>query len=170
LRVGEAVQLAFADQVRSLDPDKSFYEVISEGMDDVMLGKVRINAHACCGRFDSSGGDQQQKTVALSGGERNRVHLARMLRSGANVLLLDEPTNDPDGNAIRCGGFRTAPPARPVLPPPPSPHQRPPPSTPSGRRHPWHKARPTPSRRASAGVLMAAKPRDRPPRQSLSVL
>jgi ATP-binding cassette ChvD family protein len=102
LRIGETVQLAYADQVRSLDPDKSVYEVISEGMDDVMLGKVRINARAYCGRFNFGGSDQQKKTVALSGGERNRVHLARMLKSGANVLLLDEPTNDLDVNTLRA--------------------------------------------------------------------
>ncbi len=103
LRIGETVQLGYVDQTRStLDPEKSVYEVISEGLDDVMLGKVRMNSRAYCGRFNFSGGDQQKKVVALSGGERNRVHLARMLKEGANVLLLDEPTNDLDVNTLRA--------------------------------------------------------------------
>ncbi len=103
LRVGETVELAYVDQSRStLDPDKSVYEVISDGEEEIQLGRVRMNARAYCSRFNFSGSDQQKKVVALSGGERNRVHLARMLRSGANVLLLDEPTNDLDVNTLRA--------------------------------------------------------------------
>ncbi len=88
LRVGDTVQLAYADQSRTLDRDKTVYEVISEGLDDVQLGKVKMNARAYCSRFNFGGADQQKKVSQLSGGERNRVHLARMLKEGANVLLL----------------------------------------------------------------------------------
>ncbi len=102
LRLGETVQLAYADQSRTLDPDKTVYETISEGLDDVRLGKVTMNARAYCSRFNFTGGDQQKKVSMLSGGERNRVHLARMLKEGANVLLLDEPTNDLDVNTLRA--------------------------------------------------------------------
>jgi len=102
LRLGETVQLAYVDQARTLDPEKTVYEVISEGMDDVQLGKVKMNARAYCSRFAFSGADQQKKVSQLSGGERNRVHLARMLKEGANVLLLDEPTNDLDVNTLRA--------------------------------------------------------------------
>jgi ATPase subunit of ABC transporter with duplicated ATPase domains len=90
------------DQARTLDPDKTVYEVISEGLDDVQLGKVKMNARAYCSRFNFTGADQQKKVSQLSGGERNRVHLARMLKEGANVLLLDEPTNDLDVNTLRA--------------------------------------------------------------------
>jgi ATP-binding cassette ChvD family protein len=102
LRLGETVQLAYADQSRTLDPEKTVYEVISEGLDDVQLGKVKMNARAYCSRFNFGGADQQKKVSQLSGGERNRVHLARMLKEGANVLLLDEPTNDLDVNTLRA--------------------------------------------------------------------
>ncbi len=103
LRVGETVQLAYVDQARSdLDPEKTVYEVISGGLDNVQLGKVQMNSRAYCGRFAFTGADQQKRVCALSGGERNRVHLARMLKSGANVLLLDEPTNDLDVNTLRA--------------------------------------------------------------------
>jgi energy-dependent translational throttle protein EttA len=102
LRLGDTVQVAYVDQSRTLDPDKTVYEVISEGHDDVLLGKVTMNARAYCSRFAFSGGDQQKKVSQLSGGERNRVHLARMLKEGANVLLLDEPTNDLDVNTLRA--------------------------------------------------------------------
>ncbi len=103
LRLGETVQIAYADQTRAdLEPDKTVYEVISEGMDEVALGKVKMNARAYCSRFNFSGADQQKKVSQLSGGERNRVHLARMLKEGANVLLLDEPTNDLDVNTLRA--------------------------------------------------------------------
>jgi ATP-binding cassette ChvD family protein len=103
LRIGETVDFAYVDQARStLDPDKSVYEVISEGMEEVELGAVRMNARAYCSRFNFAGTDQQKKVSDLSGGERNRVHLATMLKSGANVLLLDEPTNDLDVNTLRA--------------------------------------------------------------------
>jgi energy-dependent translational throttle protein EttA len=103
IRVGETVKLGYVDQTRSdLDPEKSVYDVISDGLDTLQLGKVQMNARAYCGRFNFSGADQQKKVSVLSGGERNRVHLARMLKSGANVLLLDEPTNDLDVNTLRA--------------------------------------------------------------------
>jgi len=103
LRVGETVQLAYVDQNReSLDPDKNIWEVVSGGQDTVQLGKVAVNSRAYVARFNFSGADQQKKVGMLSGGERNRVHLAQMLKSGANVLLLDEPTNDLDVNTMRA--------------------------------------------------------------------
>jgi ATP-binding cassette ChvD family protein len=103
LRVGETVQLAYVDQARSdLDPENTVYELISGGLDNVQLGKVQMNSRAYCGRFAFTGADQQKRVSTLSGGERNRVHLARMLKSGANVLLLDEPTNDLDVNTLRA--------------------------------------------------------------------
>ena len=102
LRLGETVQLAYVDQSRTLDPDKTVYEVISDGLDEVQLGKIKMNARAYCSRFNFTGADQQKKVSQLSGGERNRVHLARMLKEGANVLLLDEPTNDLDVNTLRA--------------------------------------------------------------------
>ena len=105
LRVGESVKLAYVDQSRTLDPDKTVYEVISGGQDQLTLGtsgKVTVNARAYVGRFNLSGADQQKKVGVLSGGERNRVHLACMLKEGANVLLLDEPTNDLDVNTMRA--------------------------------------------------------------------
>ena len=103
LRVGETVQLAYADQTRSdLDADRTVVEVIGDGMDTVQLGRVSVNTRAYCARFNFTGADQQKKVGVLSGGERNRVHLARTLRSGANVILLDEPTNDLDVNTLRA--------------------------------------------------------------------
>ncbi len=103
LRLGETVQLAYVDQSRAdLDPEKTVYEVISDGLDDVTLGKVKMNSRAYCSRFAFSGTDQQKKVGSLSGGERNRVHLARLLKEGGNVLLLDEPTNDLDVNTLRA--------------------------------------------------------------------
>ena len=102
-RVGETVTLAYVDQSReSLDPDKNIWEVISEGQDMIQLGKVAVNSRAYVSRFNFSGADQQKKVGMLSGGERNRVHLARILKSGANVILLDEPTNDLDVNTMRA--------------------------------------------------------------------
>jgi ATP-binding cassette ChvD family protein len=103
LLIGETVQVAYADQSRStLDQDQSVWQVISDGQDTIELGKVKVNSRAYVGRFNFSGTDQQKAVSALSGGERNRVHLARVLRSGANVLLLDEPTNDLDVNTLRA--------------------------------------------------------------------
>jgi sulfate-transporting ATPase len=102
VRVGETVQLGYVDQSRTLDPGKSIWEEISGGSDTVKLGSREVNSRAYVGRFNFSGSDQQKKVGALSGGERNRVHLAKMLKEGANVLLLDEPTNDLDVNTMRA--------------------------------------------------------------------
>jgi energy-dependent translational throttle protein EttA len=102
-RIGETVKLAYVDQSRNvLDPGKSIYEVISGGEDTIQLGKRQVNSRAYVARFNFSGTDQQKKVSMLSGGERNRVHLARMLKEEANVLLLDEPTNDLDVNTMRA--------------------------------------------------------------------
>jgi ATP-binding cassette ChvD family protein len=101
--IGETVKLAYVDQSREdLDPKKSIWEVISDGLDVVQLGKKQINSRAYVARFNFSGSDQQKTVSMLSGGERNRVHLARMLKQEANVLLLDEPTNDLDINTMRA--------------------------------------------------------------------
>jgi ATP-binding cassette ChvD family protein len=103
IRVGDTVQLAYVDQSRdSLDPEQSVWEAITGGADVLELGKVQVKSRAYVARFNFSGTDQQKKVGMLSGGERNRVHLARMLKSGANVLLLDEPTNDLDVNTLRA--------------------------------------------------------------------
>ena len=103
IRIGETVKLAYVDQSRAvLDPEKSIWEVISEGQEIIQLGKQSMNSRAYVSRFNFSGSDQQKKVGMLSGGERNRVHLARMLKEGANVLLLDEPTNDLDVNTMRA--------------------------------------------------------------------
>ncbi len=97
IRVGETVKLGYVDQSRdSLDDKKTVWEEISGGLDEIQLGKRTMQSRAYVGQFNFRGGDQQKKVGQLSGGERNRVHLARMLKSGANVLLLDEPTNDLD--------------------------------------------------------------------------
>ena len=102
-RTGDTVKLAYVDQSRdALDPAKSIWEVISGGEDVIQLGKKQVNSRAYVARFNFSGGDQQKKVSMLSGGERNRVHLARMLKEEANVLLLDEPTNDLDVNTMRA--------------------------------------------------------------------
>ncbi|MFH1567043.1 MAG: energy-dependent translational throttle protein EttA [Gemmatimonadota bacterium] len=103
LRVGETVELAYVDQSReTLDPDKTVWQEISGGEDEVELGGRTLNSRAYVGRFNFNGENQQKKVGELSGGERNRVHLARMLRQQANVLLLDEPTNDLDVNTLRA--------------------------------------------------------------------
>jgi len=102
LRIGETVTLGYADQDRALDGNKTVWEMISDGKDTIKLGKVEVNSRAYCGRLNFSGPDQQKKVKDLSGGERNRVHLARMLKEGANLLLLDEPTNDLDVNTLRA--------------------------------------------------------------------
>lgn len=102
-KVGETVKLGYVDQSRdSLDPDKTLFDEISDGLDLIQLGKREMNARAYVSRFNFSGTDQQKRVGQLSGGERNRVHLAKMLKSGANVLLLDEPTNDLDVNTMRA--------------------------------------------------------------------
>jgi len=103
IRIGETVKLAYVDQSRDvLDPAKTIWEMISEGQDITKLGTREMNSRAYVSRFNFSGTDQQKKVGQLSGGERNRVHLARMLKEGANVLLLDEPTNDLDVNTMRA--------------------------------------------------------------------
>jgi len=102
IKIGETVQLAYVDQSRTLDPNKSIWEEISGGADTVKLGNREVSSRAYVGRFNFSGSDQQKKVSMLSGGERNRVHLARMLKEDANVLLLDEPTNDLDVNTLRA--------------------------------------------------------------------
>lgn len=103
LRIGETVSLAYVDQVRdNLDPEKTVWEEISGGCDEIEVGKIKVPSRAYCGRFNFKGPDQQKKVGLLSGGERNRVHLAKMLRSGANVILLDEPTNDLDVDTLRA--------------------------------------------------------------------
>jgi sulfate-transporting ATPase len=103
LRIGETVKLAYVDQSReNLQPGKTIWEIISDGQDVIELGKVTVKSRAYVARFNFSGSDQQKKVDSLSGGERNRVHLARMLKEGANVLLLDEPTNDLDVNTMRA--------------------------------------------------------------------
>ena len=101
IRVGETVKLGYVDQSRdTLDPSKTVWEEISGGAEVVKLGKHDANTRAYCSSFNFRGQDQQQKVGNLSGGERNRVHLAKMLRTGGNVLLLDEPTNDLDTETL----------------------------------------------------------------------
>ncbi|WP_319406078.1 energy-dependent translational throttle protein EttA [uncultured Desulfosarcina sp.] len=103
IAIGETVSLAYVDQSRDvLDPEKNIWEMVSGGQDTIELGNRQINSRAYVSRFNFSGSDQQKKVGMLSGGERNRVHLARILKSGANVLLLDEPTNDLDVNTMRA--------------------------------------------------------------------
>jgi len=100
--VGETVKLGYVDQDRTLDGNKTVWEEISDGKDTVPLGKSEVNSRAYCGKFNFGGSDQQKRVKDLSGGERNRVHLARMLKEGANLILLDEPTNDLDVNTLRA--------------------------------------------------------------------
>lgn len=102
ITLGETVKLGYVNQDRPLDPDKSIWEEISDGLDLVKLGNRDVNSRAYVARFNFSGSDQQKKVSQLSGGERNRVHLAKILKEEANVLLLDEPTNDLDVNTLRA--------------------------------------------------------------------
>ncbi len=103
LRVGDTVQMAYVDQSRdALDDDKNVWEVISDGMDQIKVGEQWMNSRAYVAGFNFRGSDQQKKVGKLSGGERNRVHLAKLLRSGGNLLLLDEPTNDLDVDTLRA--------------------------------------------------------------------
>lgn len=102
IRIGDTVKLAYVDQARPLNPDKTIWEEISGGQELIKLGTREVNSRGYVARFNFSGTDQQKRVGALSGGERNRVHLAKILREGANVLLLDEPTNDLDVNTLRA--------------------------------------------------------------------
>jgi ATP-binding cassette ChvD family protein len=103
ITLGDSVKLAYVDQNRDvLDPEKSIWQVIADDQDTITLGDREVNSRAYVGRFNFSGADQQKKVGQLSGGERNRVHLARILKEGSNVLLLDEPTNDLDVNTLRA--------------------------------------------------------------------
>jgi energy-dependent translational throttle protein EttA len=101
-KIGETVQLAYVDQSRELDPQKTVWEEITGGQELLEIGQRALNSRAYVARFNFSGSEQQRKVVDLSGGQRNRVHLAKMLKEGANVLLLDEPTNDLDVNTLRA--------------------------------------------------------------------
>jgi sulfate-transporting ATPase len=103
LRVGDSVELAYVDQSRdALDPEKTVWEEISDGYDQIKVGEREMNSRAYAAGFNFKGSDQQRKVGALSGGERNRVHLAKLLRRGGNLLLLDEPTNDLDVDTLRA--------------------------------------------------------------------
>ncbi|HEU0249301.1 MAG TPA: energy-dependent translational throttle protein EttA, partial [Solirubrobacteraceae bacterium] len=103
LELGESVQLAYVDQSRdALDPNKTVWEEISDGHDHLMVGEREVNSRQYTAGFNFKGSDQQKKIAKLSGGERNRVHLAKLLRSGGNLLLLDEPTNDLDVDTLRA--------------------------------------------------------------------
>ncbi|MCI5190190.1 MAG: energy-dependent translational throttle protein EttA, partial [Candidatus Electrothrix sp. AS4_5] len=103
IRIGETVKLCYVDQGRdTLDPNKTIFETISEGQDTLWLGTQEVNARAYVAKFNFSGSAQQNKVSEISGGQRNRVHLAMMLKQGGNVLLLDEPTNDLDVNTLRA--------------------------------------------------------------------
>jgi ATP-binding cassette ChvD family protein len=102
IRIGETVQLAYADQMRALDPGQTVYESISDGSEVLTVGGRQIHARSYCSSFNFLGGEQQKRVGDLSGGERNRVHLARTLLAGANVIMLDEPTNDLDVNTLRA--------------------------------------------------------------------
>ncbi|MDO8875329.1 MAG: energy-dependent translational throttle protein EttA [Pseudolabrys sp.] len=103
IKIGESVQMGYVDQSRdTLDPKKNIWEEISNGQDLIMVGKKEVNSRAYVSLFNFKGADQQKKVGTLSGGERNRVHLAKMLRAGANLLLLDEPTNDLDVDTLRA--------------------------------------------------------------------
>ncbi|WP_424932660.1 energy-dependent translational throttle protein EttA [Amaricoccus macauensis] len=103
IEFGETVQLSYVDQSRdALDANKTVWEEISDGLDIIKLGDAEVNSRAYCGAFNFKGGDQQKKVGLLSGGERNRVHMAKLLREGGNVLLLDEPTNDLDVETLRA--------------------------------------------------------------------
>jgi ATPase subunit of ABC transporter with duplicated ATPase domains len=103
IRIGETVKLAYVDQSRDLlDPEKSIWQEISGGQDTMILGSREVNSRVYVARFNFPGTEQQKKVGFLSGGERNRVHLAKMLKEGGNVILLDEPTNDLDVNTLRA--------------------------------------------------------------------
>nr|WP_240724505.1 ATP-binding cassette domain-containing protein [Halobacteriovorax sp. Y22] len=100
--VGETVKLAYVDQGRDLDPEKTIYDVVADGTEFINVAGTEVNSRAYIAKFNFSGEDQKKKVSELSGGERNRVHLAKVLKEGGNVLLLDEPTNDLDVNTLQA--------------------------------------------------------------------
>ena len=103
VEIGETVRIAFVDQSRdALNADKTVWEEVSDGLDNIIVGSYTIPSRAYLGRFNFKGADQQKRVGDLSGGERNRLHLAKLLKSGGNVLLLDEPTNDLDVETLRA--------------------------------------------------------------------
>jgi ATPase subunit of ABC transporter with duplicated ATPase domains len=103
LKIGETVKISYVDQSRSaLSGDKNVWEVVTGGEEKILLGKREVSSRAYCGWFGFKGSDQQKKVATLSGGERNRVHLAKLLKEGGNLLLLDEPTNDLDVDTLRA--------------------------------------------------------------------
>jgi ATPase subunit of ABC transporter with duplicated ATPase domains len=103
INIGQTVQMSYVDQLRDdMDPNKTAWEEVSEGLDIITVGKYETPSRAYLGRFNFKGQDQQKRIGELSGGERNRVHLAKLLKSGSNVLLLDEPTNDLDVETLRA--------------------------------------------------------------------
>jgi ATPase subunit of ABC transporter with duplicated ATPase domains len=102
LTVGDTVRIAYVDQARELDDDNTVYQEVSEGRDTIEVGKREMNARAYLASFNFRGPDQQKKVRDLSGGERNRLHLAKLLKAGGNLLLLDEPTNDLDVDTLRA--------------------------------------------------------------------
>jgi len=102
ISIGESVKLAYVDQMRDLDGDKTVWEELSDGLDIMQVGNYQTPSRAYVGRFNFKGSDQQKRVGDLSGGERNRLHLAKLLKEGGNVLLLDEPTNDLDVETLRA--------------------------------------------------------------------
>jgi ATPase subunit of ABC transporter with duplicated ATPase domains len=103
IRLGDSVKLSYVDQERdALNPEQTIWQTISDNQDTIWLGTKEVNSRAYVGKFNFSGSDQQKKVGLLSGGQRNRVHLAKMLKDGGNVILLDEPTNDLDVNTLRA--------------------------------------------------------------------
>ena len=161
ITLGESVQLSYVDQSRdALDPQKTVWEEISDGLDVVKLGDAEMNSRAYCGAFNFKGTDQQKKVGLLSGGERNRVHLAKLLRAGGNVLLLDEPTNDLDVETLRAledalvdfAGCAVVISPRPLLP---RPHL-----------HPHARLRGRRPRRMVRGQLRGLRGRQDPPARS----
>ena len=103
ITIGETVKISYVDQThKAIDPNKTVFEVISDGLENIQLGNRTMNARAYVSRFNFSGSDQEKKCGVLSGGERNRLHLALALKAEGNVLLLDEPTNDIDVNTLRA--------------------------------------------------------------------